>query len=274
MGTQTIDGYDDIHHNLRFWIRALLDQIEPKVPDMPRIVYDIGANDGELTLPLAGDGTRVIAFEPQPAARSRLMSRAAQAGLEIALWGVADLTVVPLALGDRDTMIPFQVYSDDTFSSQYARPAEEQERYQLQAVHELEVRMRPLDDLVTGGVVPPPDLVKIDVEGAERAVLTGAMDTLTRHHPPVIAEFSCPNTANAGYPRREIVDLLTRAGYLFIGGLFRHRDTVLYGPESFDDCRIWNVVAVADRPQAEATSAMGGLIARHYSTTLREDPHE
>jgi len=46
------------------------------------------------------------------------------------------------------------------------------------------VRVRRLDDLG----LPPPDLIKIDVEGHEAGVLAGAKGTLVRHQPLVIVE--------------------------------------------------------------------------------------
>lgn len=239
---------------MHYWLAALIDAVAREEARSsgtdPVVVCDIGSNDGELTVPAAAAraGTappvRVVAFEPQPVARSRLMARAGEAGLTMALWGAAEVTVVPLALGDRDTMIELKVFSDDSFSSLYDRPAAERSRYDLAETETIAVRMRPLDDLVAGGVVPPPGVVKIDVEGAERAVLTGARATLEAHRPPVLMEFSCPNTHNAGYARGELIDRLHALGYDLIGGLFRNEDTSLYGPHSFDDCRIWNVVAV------------------------------
>jgi FkbM family methyltransferase len=52
----------------------------------------------------------------------------------------------------------------------------------------LEVQTRRVDDLVEGGQIQPPDLVKIDVEGAEASVIRGAKRTLSRYKPWVICE--------------------------------------------------------------------------------------
>jgi len=249
-----IDGYDDIHDNLRYWVERLGALTTPAGDDV--IVYDIGANDGEVTIPALlslrarddrGIPIRIVAFEPLPAARARLISRATEGRLSYAMWGEADITIVPLALGDEDRMIDLVVYSDDTFSSLYERSVEEMERYKLEAVETVTVRMRPLDDLVRGGTVPPPDLVKIDVEGAERGVLTGAVETVTRYTPLIVMEFSCINTANAGYDRRELVELLRSCGYDRFYGLYRNTDRTLRGEESFGDCRIWNIIAGSSR---------------------------
>lgn len=261
-----IDGYDDIHDNLRYWMGALARAAWGR----ELVVYDIGANDGELSLPLfevggfsgarsRGDGPvargsttdgdaahlSVIAFEPAPAARSRLVRRAEERGLSVALWGKGDVTIIPVALGEADETTSLEIYTDDTFSSLFGRPEEDLERYRLELVERVEVRVRPLDDLVEAGTVPPPSLIKIDVEGAERSVLTGAARTLATYRPPVIVEYSCVNTQNAGYRREEIAERLRSAGYDGVYGLFRNEDRHLYDGAILEDCRIWNLIAVA-----------------------------
>jgi hypothetical protein len=45
-----------------------------------------------------------------------------------------------------------------------------------------------IDELVASGELPPPTLVKIDVEGAEVAVLEGMRATIERHRPAIICE--------------------------------------------------------------------------------------
>jgi hypothetical protein len=52
----------------------------------------------------------------------------------------------------------------------------------------IEVQLVAIDDLVANGSVKPPTVVKIDVEGAELAVLQGMRRTLAEHRPAVICE--------------------------------------------------------------------------------------
>ena len=56
----------------------------------------------------------------------------------------------------------------------------------LDASGDVEVRTETLDDLVSSGQVPPPDFVKMDVEGAEHDVLTGAVSVLQKHKPVIL----------------------------------------------------------------------------------------
>lgn len=264
MASETVDGYDDIHDNMRFWSAQLA-----TVLDGP-VLLDVGSNDGELSLPLLERGlvARVVAVEPLAAARARLMSRVFASGRQAALWGTAPVTLIPLALGAEDRMIEIGTYSDDTFSSLYPRPTEEMERYGLALTERSEVRMRPLDDLLAAGLVPAPGMVKIDVEGAERDVLRGAHAALSAGYPPVMIEYSCPNTANAGYERSEIAAELEHIGYDTLHGLYRNRERALFtGPAALADCRIWNLIAT----RSGVSPLVDQLIAQ-YLTAWKDTP--
>jgi hypothetical protein len=61
---------------------------------------------------------------------------------------------------------------------------------------------------VAAGRVPPPAVVKIDVEGAELAVLEGMRETIRRHRPAIICELHDTH--------REFVAFMEEAGYRLI----------------------------------------------------------
>ena len=48
---------------------------------------------------------------------------------------------------------------------------------------QLQIETVCIDELVSKGQLPPPDYVKIDVEGAEMLVLSGAKDVLAEWYP-------------------------------------------------------------------------------------------
>ena len=59
------------------------------------------------------------------------------------------------------------------------------------------VRLARLDTLVGRGEVPAPDLIKVDVEGAENMFLEGAMASLRAKRPVVLLEYHSGPLARA-----------------------------------------------------------------------------
>lgn len=56
-------------------------------------------------------------------------------------------------------------------------------------------------------------MIKIDVEGWEKFVLLGAIETIKKFSPILLIEFTAENTENAGYNVLEIYDIVTNLGY-------------------------------------------------------------
>jgi hypothetical protein len=100
--------------------------------------------------------------------------------------------------------------------------------------------------------------VKLDVEGAERDVLLGASNLLSRSLRPVIlAEVQDIRTRPWGYPAREIVQLLDRVGYEW----FRILSSGLLAPadiheQSYDA----NLVAIPRDRVADVFRRLGGQL--------------
>ena len=124
-------------------------------------VYDVGAADGDTTIPfakMAYEG-RVIAFEPSPACYNQLKKN-----MEMNPNLADHIQLVTAFAGDRDGTPP---------------------SYLCEGQSE---RMVKLDTIVRDRIAPPPDLIKIDVDGGEMDVLRGSVETLSRHHPTLIVE--------------------------------------------------------------------------------------
>ncbi|MFN4295091.1 MAG: FkbM family methyltransferase [Thermoflexales bacterium] len=138
-----------------------------------RVVYDVGAWEGVFTLFFAravGATGQVIAFEPNPFNAMRLREN-------LALNGLTNARLVELALGER------------AGSAWLAAPAGASGRGALVLTPtDLPVAVQTLDGLVEASALPAPDFVKIDVEGAELAVLRGGADTLARRRPALLIE--------------------------------------------------------------------------------------
>jgi FkbM family methyltransferase len=146
--------------------------------------YDIGANVGfysVIAARLVGGAGRVVSFEPLPENTASLKHNA-----EINNFG--QVTVHEFALGCIDGEMLFAMSERPTWgklSSVGTLPNRH--------IGNVKVAVHRLDSIVNEAALRPPDLVKIDVEGAENDVLGGARDTLARHRPVLIIELHGTN---------------------------------------------------------------------------------
>ena len=123
------------------------------------VFWDVGANIGlhAITAARLSPLTRVVAFEPNPAVASRLRSHAE--------LNAAPVEVQPLALGDRDGDATLQLGPPGNagMSSLVPRKGDASVR----------VRIARADTLIDSGALPAPNVVKLDIEGAESLALRG-----------------------------------------------------------------------------------------------------
>jgi len=135
-------------------------------------VFDIGAWEGVLALFFAravGPAGAVVAFEPHPRHFRRLAEN-------LALNGFAHARALPLALGAYDGAAPF---ASDAVAGRSRL---------VTAGAGATVPVARLDTLMAAERLPPPDFIKIDVEGAELDVLLGAEATLAARRPRLLIE--------------------------------------------------------------------------------------
>lgn len=144
------------------------------------IAFDIGANVGYHTLMLAqlvgAEGT-CYAFEPN-SENCRLILLGTEQNQ------FANVKLMPIALSDRPGWAYFSrhVGSNGGFATCHAA---------LGDGSGVVVPVFILDDLQ----LPAPDLIKVDVEGAEYRVLKGAEKAIGRSRPAIISEFSLEMTS-------------------------------------------------------------------------------
>jgi FkbM family methyltransferase len=142
------------------------------------VCYDIGGYRGYMAGVMAAAGaSKVLVFEPLPENQQAIRRLCA---LNPALL----VELLCLAVGKGDGLAHLTTMSDRSM----AKLATSLFQPDAGALGEIEVRLRTIDALVQEGTIPPPDLVKIDVEGAECDVLAGAAETLRRWRPTVLLE--------------------------------------------------------------------------------------
>jgi hypothetical protein len=76
----------------------------------------------------------------------------------------------------------------------------------------LSVRVNSIDNLVDEGVIPSPDVVKIDVEGHEFQVLQGMRRTVSVNPPVVFLEFHEKLLQDRGKTREDLEMALNELG--------------------------------------------------------------
>jgi hypothetical protein len=86
-------------------------------------------------------------------------------------------------------------------------------RGSIAAAAAVEVSVARLDDDLARHNLPPPDFVKIDVEGMELAVLRGMQKTLAVRHPALYLEMHGATQDEKNRKAAEIIQFLSAAGY-------------------------------------------------------------
>jgi len=171
-------------------------------------VIDVGASFGLYTLGACTHATagRVIAFEPAPPA-SDLLER--HVGLNNATSRVECLR---MAVGDREGACTLHVPPSHSMSSVARSNTVWTGEWADADVAPFEVPMTTLDAFCGRRGIAP-DVIKIDVEGAEVMVLKGARETLSRYRPLVFCEVHPVELRAVGHSVEEFDALMSEAGY-------------------------------------------------------------
>lgn len=159
---------------------------------------DVGANKGDFTLlaaRLAGNSGTVISIEPAPENHSVLQR-------SIELNDYTNIRVLQVALSDRDGTANLQIGS--TSGSHTLSP-------EFTGLRTVAVPTRTLDGVVAEQQLGSVDMIKIDVQGLELAVLRGASQTL-RANPGIILLLDLPKQSEK---RRAIGEYLAPFGFTY-----------------------------------------------------------
>jgi FkbM family methyltransferase len=146
--------------------------------------YDVGANVGFYSLIAArvvGATGNVFSFEPLPENVVSLQNNAKRNGFD-------HLHIFPFALGRSNEEAPFFTSERPTWG-RLGSTGRKPDKY----VTNIRVLVRRLDDLVSEQHLSLPDLIKIDVEGAELDVLEGARETIESKRPILVVELHGTN---------------------------------------------------------------------------------
>jgi FkbM family methyltransferase len=164
-----------------YWLGTYEHQLMVAIDDFCRagmVAYDVGANIGYTTLALAravGATGRVYAFEPLPDNTRRIVEHGALNGLQEVVQLVA------CAVSDHEGFEQFDIHYSH-LQGRIGVPAEGNQGGQI------EVPSMSLDDFVYRHGNPPPDAIKIDIEGGATKAIPGMLRVLEAKRPIIFVE--------------------------------------------------------------------------------------
>ena len=163
------------------------------------VVFDVGANLGLHTLTFSRLAKHVVAFEPNPSLIPNLRKT---------IGYLPNATLHELCLTANDETVQFHIAEWDHMLSSLSN-------WTGQPTHAIDIPGRALDSLLAEGSLPNPNVLKVDVEGAELMVFRGAEKLLSERESPraIIFEELNSSSRNLGIADGEAADFLKRRGY-------------------------------------------------------------
>ncbi|MGH9414278.1 MAG: FkbM family methyltransferase [Terriglobales bacterium] len=143
------------------------------------VVYDVGAFTGAYSLFFSrqvGEAGRVIAFEPRAESYAKLVANLERNRIQ-------NVLPLPIALGATAGRRALFMLPGMPTTASLAPEALTPLRRKSG-----EVEVQRLDVLIASIPLPPPRLLKVDVEGLEMEVLEGAKATLEQYRPDLLIE--------------------------------------------------------------------------------------
>jgi FkbM family methyltransferase len=178
-------------------------EVVSRMLDTGNVFFDIGANIGFFSLLAArivGPTGAVYAFEP-------VAENVSVAKKNARLNNLDNLKVFTLAMASRTG-------KEELLLARYAGGAVlKGAGIPPDLSGSLMVETSTVDDFLLGQKVRPPDIVKIDVEGAELDVLHGMVDTLRNRGPKLIIEVDDGNESKCEEKLRSCREFISGFGY-------------------------------------------------------------
>ena len=166
------------------WRRPIVDAIHASFiarwVSAGAVVWDAGANIGLFALPAALKASRVYAFEPNAEVAAWL-----KRSLDLPVNRALKIEVVTAALSDADGHGQFQLSKFSTALSKLQNVGPWNDG--VVVADEIKTVPTMTIDTLARSLLPP-DILKIDVEGAEMKVLCGGRQTIAKHRPVILVE--------------------------------------------------------------------------------------
>jgi len=171
-------------------------------------IYDVGANEGLFSIFFSravGENGKTIIFEPHPENCSRILEN-------LKLNKMSNVELRPIGLG-KEKGKDFLTFPDHDLARGTAVKEIRNKILGEKGAKTVEIEIDSLDDQVQ--YLPPPDFIKIDVEGMELDVLLGMQDTIKIYKPRLLIEIH--GTGRGQQSKIEnaqrVIEFLNQKGY-------------------------------------------------------------
>lgn len=194
----------DLQAEKDYWLGTYETNLQAAIQQMVKpgmIAYDVGANIGYVSLLLArvvGETGKVIAFEALPANIERLRANITLNGLEQR----QRVQIVHAAVTTQPGPVRFLTHASTGMGKAEGSAGRDDDHEQKITIPGVS-----LDDFVYEQDNPPPQVVKIDIEGGEVLALPGMRRVLAEARPLIFLELHGERAARVAW------ETLTGAGY-------------------------------------------------------------
>lgn len=192
----------DLQVEKDYWLGTYETDLQDSIADLIEpgwSAYDIGANIGFVSLLLAqklGESGKIFAFEALPANLERLRTHVEINGLD------SKVRVISAAVAAISETVRFLVGPSGAMGKAEGSAGRTEGHRET-----VEVPGICLDDFVYQDGNPPPQVIKMDIEGGEVLALKGMKRLLAEAHPLILLELHGPEAARVAW------ETLTTAGY-------------------------------------------------------------
>ncbi|MCG6114928.1 MAG: FkbM family methyltransferase [Mesorhizobium sp.] len=182
----------------------------------PKVIYDIGASNGSWTWTVSKlmKGAEFHLFEPQLASQPAWAETIGNVQKY-----TPNTTLHPVALGERNGTAKLQLFASQAAASMLRPGLIDNLKSRLMGKgrsDELEVPMHRLDDYARKNDLPPPDIIKMDVQGYELEILKGGEEAL-KAASVVLAECWIERSYGGKTPLlHEVIDYFFKRGFVLL----------------------------------------------------------
>lgn len=179
----------ELRHEKAYWLGIHEHKVQKflmEVVGTGSVFYDLGANIGFYSLMAArliGSSGRCFAFEPVPGNVERLEHN-------IRLNEMDQISVVPMAVSHAVGESLFKLGVNDSMGTLIYS------EYTEIGKNSISVPVTTIDHFVFSDGNPPPDVVKMDIEGGEGKAVAGMREVFQRFRPCLICEVSGGESAS------------------------------------------------------------------------------